>query len=114
MTPILGLLNERAHLGVDVADLAIHDEKRLVDVCTYTPSRDRGFCDHIELRPHPVAIDIELRRSAGFDDPELRSAIEAAPQVVSGKSGLDAHLDPDAVGCEGDLIAVVVRERVDV
>src|SRR5271169_2518302 len=114
MTKILGSLYERAHLGADVADLAIHDEKRLVDVSAHSPTGEPGFCDHIELRPHPVAIDIELRRSAGFDDPELRSAIEAAPQVVSGKSGLDAHLDPDAVGCEGDLIAVVVRERVDV
>src|SRR5271154_6066502 len=114
MTPILGLLNERAHLGVDVADLAIHDEKRLVDVCTYTPSRDRGFGDHIELRPHPVAVDIELRRSAGLDDPELRAAIQTAPQVVSGKPGLDAHLDPNTVRRERDLIAVVVRERVDV
>src|SRR5277367_3857781 len=114
MTTILGSLNERAHPGVDVADLAVHDEKRLVDVCAYSPSGERRFGDHVELRPHPVAVDLELRRRAGLDDPELRSTIQAAPQVISGKPGLDAHLDPDAVRRERDLVTVVVGQRVDV
>src|SRR3984957_18413381 len=112
MTTILGSLDERAHLGVDVADRAVHDEKRLVDVCAYSPSGERGLGDHIELGPHPIAVDLELRRRAGLDDPELQATIQAAPQVVSGKPGLDAHLDPDAVRGERDLVTVVAGQRV--
>src|SRR6201992_513973 len=114
MTAILGSLNEWAHLGVDVADLAVHDEKPLVDVRAYSPSGERRFGDHVEPRPHPVAVDLELRRRAGFDDPELRAAIQAAPQVVSGKPGLDAHLDPNAVRRERDLVTLVSGQRIDV
>src|ERR1700722_18703665 len=114
MTTILGPLNERAHLGVDVADLAVHDEKRLVDVGAYPSPGERRFGDHVELRSHPVAIDLELRRSAGLDDAELRAAIQAAPQVISREPGLDAHLDPNAVRRERDLIAVMTRQRVDI
>src|ERR1700722_15959819 len=114
MATILGSLNERAHLGIDVADRAVHDEKRLVDVGAYSPSGERRLGDHVELRPHSVAVDLELRRRAGLDDPELQATIQAAPQVVSGKPGLDAHLDPDAAGRERDLVTVVAGQRVDV
>src|SRR6202012_51456 len=113
MTTILGSLNERTHLGVDMADRAVHDEKRLVDVRAYPPSGERRLGDHVELRPHPVAVDFELRRCGSRDDPELRAAIQAAPQVVSGKPGLDAHLEPDAVRREGDVSAAMARQRVD-
>src|SRR5277367_4807867 len=108
MTTILGSLNERAHLRVDVADLAVRDQKCLVDVGAHPPPGERGLGDHVELGPHPFAIDIELWRRAGFDYPELRAAIQAAPQVISGESGLDAHLDPNAVRRERDLVTVVV------
>src|SRR3984957_13728722 len=114
MATILGSLNERAHLGIDVADRAVHDEKRLVDVGASPPSGERRLGDHVELRPYSVAVDLELRRRAGLDDPELRAAIQTAPQVFPGKPGLDAHLDSDAVRRERDLVTVVAGQRVDV
>src|ERR1700736_5731375 len=84
MTTILGSLDERAHLGIDVADRAVHDEKRLVDVCAYSASGERRFGDHVELRSHPVAVDLELGRRTRFDDPELRAAIQAPPPASGG------------------------------
>ena len=34
--------------------------------------------------------------------------------MISGESGLDAHLDPDAVRRERDLTGLVIRQCVDV
>ena len=48
------------------------------------------------------------------DDPELRSTIQTAPQVISGKAGLDALLDPNAVRRERDRVAVVADQCVDI
>src|SRR5947209_12482610 len=104
------VLNERAHLSVDVANLAIDDQERLLDVCAHPAPGQRRLGDHIELGTHPVAVDVELGRCTRLDDPKLRTTIQAAPQVVSGESGLDAILDPNAVRRERDVIATVVGQ----
>ena len=44
----------------------------------------------------------------------LRSAIQAAPQVISRESGLDALLDAHAVGRERHRVSVMADQRVDV
>src|ERR1700712_5544228 len=91
------VLDERAHLSVDVANLAIDDQERLLDMCAHPAPGQRRLGDHIELGTHPVAVDIERGRCARLDEPELRTAIQAAAQVVSGEPGLDAILDPNTI-----------------
>ena len=59
MTAILGFLDKGAHLSVDVADRAIHDEERLVDVCADPMPGQRRLVDHIELGAHLFAVDLD-------------------------------------------------------
>src|ERR1700744_2652955 len=103
MAVILRSLDEGSHLSVDVADRAVDDEESLVDVRAHPAPGQPRLGDHVELCAHPVAVDLELRRCALLDDPELRAAIQTAAQVISGKTGLDAHLDANAVRREWNL-----------
>ena len=70
------------------------------------PSAELDFGHEVVNRPDFVAVHRVLRWRCRPDDPELRAAIEAAPQVVSRKPGLDALLDPIAVRGERDRVAV--------
>src|SRR4051812_3660271 len=108
-------LDERPDAGPDVSDLAAGGaEERLLDVGAHASAGQRRLGDDVELRAQPVADDGELRRGGGLDDPVLRTTIEAAPQVFSRKTRLQAHLDPSAVRCERDVVGPVVGERADV
>jgi hypothetical protein len=99
-----------------VVDLAIlcGDDERLVDVRTDPPSGERRFGLQIKPRPHNVAVYGELGHARGPDDPVLRSAIQAAVQVISRESGLEADLDARAARCERNLVSVMTDQRIDV
>src|ERR1700747_2211023 len=76
------------------------------------PPAELDLGHHVVHRADLVAVDRVLRRRCRRDDAELRAAVEAAPQVISGKAGLDALLDPNAVRRERDRVAVVADQCV--
>ncbi len=96
-------MNARA----DVVDLAVlrGNHERLVDVGADPPTGERRFGHQIEPRPDRVAVYGELGHGRGQDDPVLRPAIQAAAQVISRESGLEANLDAGAAGANGTLSA---------
>jgi F420H(2)-dependent quinone reductase len=100
----------------NVMDLAVdgRDEERFFHPGHKPPPTKPGLRDHFERGVHFVAVDPEIAVSGGGDDAVLQSPIEAAPQVVSGESGLDALLDANAVGRERHRIPVMADQRVDV
>jgi hypothetical protein len=100
----------------DVVDLAVRrwDQERLVHGGNDAAPEQRGLGDDRERRVHLIAVDGEVAIGGGCDDPVLRTAIQTAPQVVSGKPGLDALLDANAVRRERHRITVVAGKRVDV
>ena len=90
------------------------EEERLVDVGANPAAGQRRFGEEVELGPHLVAGDGELRRRRRCDDPVLRAAIEAAAQVISRESRLQADLDAGAVRRERHVVGPVAGQRVDV
>src|SRR5437588_5636645 len=118
-TGILGPLNEWAEANLDVMDRGLpgralgRDHEDLVDPRAQPTATEGGLGEHLVHRVHLVAGDAVVRRGRARDDPVLRPAIEAAPQVVSGKTVLDPLLDAGAVLREGNRIAVMADKCVD-
>ncbi len=73
-----------------------------------------GFVDQIESSPDPIALDGELRCRRGQNDAVLRTAVQAAPQVISRETRLDPELDASAVRGERHCARIVAHQRVDV
>jgi len=100
----------------DVVDLAVRrgDQERLVHRCNHASAEQRRLGDDGERRVHLITVDSEIAVGGSGDDAVLRTAIQAAPQMISGEAGLDALFDADAIRREGHGIACVAGERVDI
>ena len=109
-------MNEWPQSNGDVVDVAVtcRDHERLVDMCSHPPPADARLGHDVIHRPHLVTADRVRGLGGRFDDSVLRSAFQAAPQMTSGKPGLDALFDTDAAGGEGDCVTVVAHQCVDV
>ena len=93
-------VEERPDAGPDVVDLAVggRDEEGLVDVRAHPAPGQRRLGHQVEPGPHLVADDGELRASSPTSMTRYCGPpIEAAAQVVSRESGLEADLDAGAV-----------------
>ena len=63
---------------------------------------------------HVVTADPVFAVVGGRDYPKLRPPVEAAAQVISGKTGLYALLNAHATGCERHLVGVMAGKRGNV
>ena len=99
----------------DVMDETVRgDDESLVDPGAGFSAADGEPRQDPVVRPHLVAGDVVFRSGDGSDDPVLRTAGKAAAQMVSGESVLDALLHPGAVRGEGNRVAVVADQCVDI
>src|ERR1700758_4475160 len=98
MPSILDSFEQRAHPRADVVDRSIpgRNDERLVDMRPDPPPAELDLGHDVVYGADHVAVDRVLRWRCRGDDPELRAAVEAAPQVISRKAGLDPHLDANA------------------
>jgi hypothetical protein len=90
------------------------DYECLLGVRNHTASPDLDLEDDGECRADFVTDDRELAVANLFEEAVLRTAIQAAPQVISGESGLEAVFDADAVACERHHVGIVADEGVEI
>jgi hypothetical protein len=89
---------KRADDGADVVNLTIRggDQKGLVDVRTDPPTGDGRLRRQVESCPDSITIDRELWLGGRADHQVLRTAVQAAAQVISREAGLEAEFDARA------------------
>src|ERR1700720_3425099 len=76
--------------------------------------RKRPLGHQTESSPHRFAVHGKFRYCGLADDPVLRSAIQAAAQMIFRGSGLEADLYAGAPGRKRHLVGIVTDQRINV